>query len=377
MKKYKFCLVVILIVILFGFVLIRPIKKDFDINSSIPVEWLDSGIFSDYYDEAYDKLNTMTLDEKIGQLLLVRVPDDSNYISDYQFGGYVFYSINFKNKSEEEVEKMIETFQNSSKIPLLIAVDEEGGKVVRVSSNNKLVKERFKSSRELYLNGGFDLIKEDTINKSNILSKLGINLNLAPVVDISTDPNDYIYERTIGEDFNITSIYSKTVIEASKNTLVSYTLKHFPGYGNNADTHKESSVDNRSYEEIEKSMLPFKAGIKADAEAIMFSHNIVNSIDNTNPISISFKAHELLRNELGFTGIIITDDIAMGAVSTIDDVTTKAILSGNDLIITTDYEASFNEIKEAIRKGIISEEEINKHVFKVLAWKYYKKLVFD
>ena len=338
------------------------------------------GIFDQFVTLANNKLKTMTLDEKIAQLLLVRYPDRDmvQTLEKYQFGGYVFYAKDFKNKTTEEVQAMMNELQSVSKIPILTAVDEEGGTVVRVSSNSNLAKERFKSPRELYLEGGFTKIEEDTINKSILLNNLGINLNLAPVVDVSTNSSDYMYKRTLGEDTTLTSNYAKTVIKASKGLGVSYTLKHFPGYGNNADTHTGTAVDNRTYEEILKNDLPpFEAGISEGAEAVLVSHNTVTSIDDKNPASLSKDVHNLLRNELGFTGIIITDDLAMGAVSTINNATVKALLAGNDLIITTDYEESIEEIKEAINDNIIDESLIDKLAVRVLAWKYYKGLIFE
>ena len=356
--------------------------KTIDINNNeyFPSEWQDNGIFKDYYLFASKKLKEMTLDEKIAQLLLVRYPDRDmvQTLEKYQFGGYVFYAKDFKNKTTEEVQAMMNELQSVSKIPILTAVDEEGGTVVRVSSNSNLAKERFKSPRELYLEGGFTKIEEDTINKSILLNNLGINLNLAPVVDVSTNSSDYMYKRTLGEDTTLTSNYAKTVIKASKGLGVSYTLKHFPGYGNNADTHTGTAVDNRTYEEILKNDLPpFEAGISEGAEAVLVSHNTVTSIDDKNPASLSKDIHNLLRNELGFTGIIITDDLAMGAVSTINNATVKALLAGNDLIITTDYEESIEEIKEAINDNIIDESLIDKLAVRVLAWKYYKGLIFE
>lgn len=348
-------------------------------TNEIPKTWLDDGIFSQYYNLAYDKLQELSLDEKIGQLFLVRYPDSNaiTALEKYKFGGFVFFEKDFKDKTEKDVKKMIQELQDASSIPLLTAVDEEGGKVVRVSSNPNLAVEKFKSSQELYRLGGMDRIKEDTLNKSKLLYNLGLNLNLAPVVDVSTNSSDYMYPRTIGENTEITSKYAKTVIEASKNTGVSYTLKHFPGYGNNSDTHTGSSVDSRSYEDIKNNDLPpFKSGIDAQAEAVLVSHNIVDSIDSANPASLSTNVHNLLRNELSFTGIIITDDLAMNAVSSINDLTTKAIQAGNDLIITTDYAQSINEVKDAINKKEISEDMINKLAFRVLAWKYYKGLMF-
>lgn len=339
-----------------------------------------NGIFGSYYKMAQNKLSSLNLDEKIGQLILARYDetDALNAIDKYKLSGFVFYEKDFKNKTTDEVKKMINTIQNKSDIPLLTAVDEEGGKVIRISSNPNLVAEKFKSSKELYATGGMNAIKEDTIEKSKILKNLGINLNLAPVIDVSTDPNDYMYERSLGENTETTSLYAKTVIEASKGTGVSYTLKHFPGYGNNPDTHNASVTDTRSYDDIMANDIPpFTSGIKAGAEAVLISHNIVSSIDPNNPASLSIPIHNLLRDDLNFTGVIITDDLAMGAITNVQDATVKAILAGNNLIITTDYQESFNSIKNAINNGTVSEDLIDRLALRVLAFKYYKGLMLE
>ncbi len=348
-------------------------------ENGIPISFLDNGIFKDYYKQAYRKLKEMSLDEKISQILLVRYPDNGvSVLKNKQFGGYVFFAKDFENKNKSEVKDMMNSLQAVSKIPILTATDEEGGKVVRVSSNPLLASTPFKSSRELYLAGGFEAIKEDTINKSNLLYDLGINVNLAPVVDVSLNPDDYMYSRSLGENTEVTSKYAEEVIKASKGYGVSYVLKHFPGYGNNKDTHGGSVTDNRSYEEILKNDIPpFKSGINEGAEAVLVSHNIVKSIDENNPASLSTNVHNLLRNELDFTGIIITDDLAMGATANIPDATVKAVLAGNDLIITTDYDASINSIKSAINDKTIDESLIDKLAFRVIAWKYYKGLSFE
>ena len=168
------------------------------------------------------------------------------------------------------------------------------------------------------------------------------------------------------------------MIEASKGTGVSYTLKHFPGYGNNSDTHTGTSIDTRTYDDIVNNDLPpFKAGIEAGAEAVLVSHNTVNSIDPNSPASLSISVHNLLRNELDFTGIIMTDDLDMGAVSSISNAAIEAILAGNDLIISTDYETDIQNVKVAIEDGTISEVTIDKLAFRVLAWKYYKGIMFE
>ncbi len=354
-------------------------EEVFDENG-IPDSYLDNGIFKDYYILAYNKLKTLSLEEKISQLLLVRFPDSNQkeQLKKHQFGGYVFFEKDFKDKSETEVKKMMKDLQEVANIPILTAVDEEGGKVVRISSNNQLVSEKYKSSSELYQAGGFNKIKEDTISKSNTLNNLGINLNLAPVVDVATSSSSYMYDRTLKEDTEKTKEYAKTVIEASKGLGVSYTLKHFPGYGDNADTHNGTVSDTRGYDDIVKNDLPpFKEGINVGAEAVLVSHNTVDAIDNSNPASLSSSVHNLLRNDLGFTGIIMTDDLDMGATKNIAGKTTKALQAGNDLVITTDYLESINDIKDSLNNNTISEELINKLAFRVIAWKYYKGMMFD
>lgn len=348
-------------------------------DGDVPFSLNDNGMFSQFYQMAYNKLKTMSQDEKIGQIFLVRVPSE-NQISDlqkYYFGGYLLFERDFKDKTKEDVINMINEYQESANIPLLIATDEEGGDVSRLSSNKNIVQEPFKSPSQLYQSGGMDAIREDTIYKSEVLKSLGINVNLAPVVDVATDPDSYMYERTIKESTSVTSQYAKTVIESSKNTGVSYTLKHFPGYGNNADTHTSSTTDNRTYSAImEDDIPPFKAGIKAGAEAVLVSHNTVPALDKDNPASLSATVHNVLRNELSFTGIIITDDLDMGAI-TDGNAVIKAILAGNDLIIVTDYESAISKVKDALENGDIGESLIDKMAFRVLAWKYYKGLMYD
>lgn len=348
-------------------------------SNGIPLSWKDNGLFKDYYILAKNKLDELTLEEKIGQLLLVKYKNDTakQALEKNQFSGFIFFENDFKDKTKEEVVKMIESLNEVAKIPLLTAVDEEGGDVVRVSSNKKLAPKKFSSPSELYKEGGLSAIKEDTIEKSALLKDLGLNLNLAPVVDVSNSDEDYIYNRTLQEDTAKTAEYAKTVISASKNTGVSYTLKHFPGYGDNEDTHDSGTTDERSLELIkEKDLPPFQASIEAKAEAILVNHNTVKNIENT-PASLSSKVNQLLRNDLKFTGVTITDDMEMGALSSIENKYAKALLAGNNLLIVGDYDKAITEIKKSLEENELSENLINKLAFKVLAWKYYKGLLFE
>lgn len=393
MKKVVICLIVVMILLNIGTIGIfkykeskkeeisktnNEVKEEQQQETEEIEEPKDPEIFDEFYEQAEEQLKTLTLDEKIGQMLLVRLPDKNaiSELQNYQFGGYLLFAKDFKNKSEQTVKNEIASYQEASKIPLLIAADEEGGTVVRISSNPYLVSQKFKSPSELYRLGGFDKIKEDTIEKSNVLSNLGVNLNLAPVVDVSTNSKDFMYQRALGQNAELTAEYAKTVIEASKGNNVSYTLKHFPGYGNNADTHYGASIDSRTYEDImNNDILPFKTGIEAGAEAVLVSHNIVTSIDENNAASISENIHKLLREDLKFTGIIITDDLYMGAVSNDPDVAAKAVIAGNDLLIVTDYQKAIQNIKSAIEEGRITEEQIDTAVRRIIAWKYYKNLI--
>lgn len=335
------------------------------------------GIFGKNYYTAQQILSELTLDERIAQTIIAEYQSSASVaeMRQYQFGGYIFFARSFNGKNRATVQAMISELQAVAKIPLLTAVDEEGGIVTRVSQNPQLASERFASPQSLYQEGGFDLIRQDTVVKSELLQNLGLNLNLAPVVDVSTSPEDYMYRRALGEDATLTAEYAQTVIRASRGTGVSYTLKHFPGYGNNIDTHTGKAVDTRTRDEImQTDLLPFRSGIAAGAEAVLVSHNIVTSIDPKTPASLSAPIHELLRNELGFTGVILTDEITMGALAEYSNAAVRALQAGNDIIITKDALKDFQEIRHAVQSGQLDEAIINRAALRVIAWKLYKGL---
>lgn len=358
---------------------VTEMKKINHTKEELPESWKDQGLFKDYYESSYKKLQTLNKEEKIGQLFFARVPDNNQIedIKKYHFGGYLMFGKDFKNKSKEEVINTISAYQQASKIPMAIGADEEGGIVVRISSNPLLRTSRFSSPQELYRQGGFELIKKTTEEMIELLNSLGVNVNLAPVADISTDPNDFIYKRSLGQDAKTTSKYIETVIDESKKTNITFTLKHFPGYGNNKDTHTGISVDNRSLEQLKKNdFLPFQAGINHGAEMILMSHNIIKQVEDGMPASLSSNVHKILRNNLSFTGIIITDDLAMSAITNyVSNPVVKAITSGNDMIIISDYQKGYQEVLNALDDGTISEDYLDYLVFRILSWKYYKGIL--
>jgi len=210
------------------------------------------------------------------------------------------------------------------------------------------------------------------------LAELGINLNLAPVADVSINETDFIYKRSFGKEAEETAKYIKTVVEAMKKQGISSSLKHFPGYGNNPDTHTGSAVDTRPYQQfISNDFIPFKAGIESGAESVLVSHNIVEAIDSELPASLSKKVIDILRYDMEFTGIITTDDLSMGAVSELQtefSPEVMAVSAGNDMLIVTDFEKSFQSLLNAVNLGEISIDRINESVLRILKWKHYMNM---
>ena len=327
-------------------------------------------------EKAEELLKTMTLEEKVGQIFLVRCKPETALedIEKYNIGGFILFDANIVNQTKESLASTLQSYQEASDIDLLIAIDEEGGTVNRLSWYQEFRGVPFYSPQDLYNEGGYPLIESDTEEKAKLLKSLGINLNLAPVADISTNPYDFIYYRTFGKDAVETSKYVETVVKVMKEQNIGSTLKHFPGYGDNLDTHTGISIDERSYENfLEYDFLPFKAGIKAGAGSILVSHNIVKSMDENLPASLSPKVNKIIREELNFDGVVMTDDLQMDAIKEYIGDSSSAVLAvqaGNDLIIASNFELQIPSVIEAVKKGEISEDRINEAVLRVLTWKY-------
>ena len=322
-------------------------------------------------------LDSMTLAEKVGQLFFVRCPAENaaEDVSTYHLGGYILFGRDTKDKTANELIQAIQSYQDAAAVPLLIGVDEEGGTVVRVSSNPHLRSEKFASPQRLYSLGGMERIVADAREKDVLLDALGFNVNLAPVADVSTNPNDFIYPRAFGQDAPATADYVSAVTSQMTADGMGSVLKHFPGYGNNEDTHTGIAVDERPYEDfVNSDFLPFSAGFKSGGAmtAVLVSHNIVECMDGELPASLSPNVHRILREELGFDGVVMTDDLAMEAVSAYAGdgaVAVMALEAGNDLVLTTDYRTQIPKVIGAVENGTLSEEAINTACRRVLRWK--------
>ncbi|MDO4765893.1 MAG: glycoside hydrolase family 3 N-terminal domain-containing protein [Eubacteriales bacterium] len=326
-------------------------------------------------DNIDEMLSQMSLEEKVGQMFLARCPDVGalEAIKKYHFGGYILFGRDFKDKSKEQVIQMIQSYQNASPLRMWIAVDEEGGTVNRVSRNPALRITPFASPQSLYQNGGFERITNDTEEKADLLLSLGINLNMAPVCDIPEKESDFIYERSFGTDAKLVEEYAALMVKDMNRKKLASVLKHFPGYGSNVDTHTDFAYDKRPLETFKtRDFLPFLAGIKSGAGAILVSHNVMTQVDEKMPASLSTAVHKLLRKDLAFQGVIMTDDLLMDAVKKLmseEEAAILAVLSGNDMLISSSYEVQIPAVVEAVRSGRIQEKQIDEAVKRILVWK--------
>lgn len=330
-------------------------------------------------------LDCLTLEQKVGQLFFVRCaePDMDKKILQYHLGGVLLFGQDFKDAdggwlSMDDFTAKIDRYRAASLydtgIPLFIGSDEEGGTVTRATRNPNLFSAKLASPQELWKRGGMEGLLSETQKYIYRLSMLGINVNFAPVADVSTDPGDFIYDRAFGQDAAVTADYVAQVVDVMGKAAVGSVLKHFPGYGNNVDTHTGIAIDKRARETFDTSdLLPFRAGIEAGASFVLVSHNIVTCMDADFPASLSPAVHRVLREELGFDGVILTDDLAMDAVkasAASGDVATLALLAGNDMLVTTDFEKQTPQVLTAVERGILPMETIDAACMRVLTAKY-------
>ena len=326
-----------------------------------------------------ERIAGMTLAEKVGQMFFVRCPETgaAEDIQRYHLGGLLLFGRDFKNTdgvwlSADELRDKLRSYQAAADLPLFIGSDEEGGTVTRASRDPKLFARPLPSPQEQYAAHGMDGLAAETLDYNGQLLALGINVNLAPVCDVSVDPADFIHARSFGGDAAATSEFVTAAVDAMQRAGMASVLKHFPGYGNNADTHTGVAIDTRPYETfVQSDFLPFRAGMEAGAPFVLVSHNVVECMDDALPASLSPEVHRVLREELGFDGIAITDDLAMDAVKQYasGEAAVLAVLAGNDMLITSDYPNDVPAVLAAVADGRIAESDLDAHVFRVLRYK--------
>ncbi len=340
-------------------------------------------LFAEYYKKASEILEDMTLEEKVGQIFMARMPREGTLeeIETYHPGAYILFGRDFAGETPESLRQKLESYQAASNARLIFGVDEEGGSVVRASLYPAFRETKFLAPLELYTSGGVAALIEDSKEKSALLRSLGIQMNLAPVADVTTSPDTFIYERSLGLGADETATCVAALVTQMNADNIISVMKHFPGYGDNADTHTGVAIDERQYEQFrEQDFVPFLLGTRAEGPAILVNHNIVTAMDAENPASLSPEVHRVLREELGFTGVIMTDDLAMGAVAKqveTGEVAVRAVKAGNDLIITSDLAGQTQQVLDAIQQGEITEDEIEVAALRVLAMKLKYGVIAD
>ena len=326
-------------------------------------------------DPIAEMVENMTVEEKVGQLFLCRY-DRGNaaaHVQQYHLGGWILFGGDFDGQTPETIRAEIAALQTLSPIPLLMAVDEEGGTVTRVSRYPAFRNSKFSSPRKLYGSGGEELLLSTEAEKSQLLTSIGLNVNVGPVCDITTDKNAFMYSRSLGQDPETTGQLIAGMVQTMSEHHVGSVLKHFPGYGNNADTHVGIARDNRTLEALEAvDLVPFRAGIDAGADCILVSHTIVEALDADLPASLSPTVIGYLRSEMGFNGVVLTDDLVMQAITDTygaGEAAVMAVLAGNDLLCASEYVTQYEAVLAAVNDGRIPMERIDEAVYRVLRWK--------
>ena len=332
-------------------------------------------------DPVRQMISDMSLEQRVGQLFLARCNAETAAmdVQQYHLGGLVLFGNDFENQTPDSMAQTISGYQNAAEKPLLIAVDEEGGDVTRISQFSAFRDKRFSSLRKRYGQGGLEAVLTEEEEKCRLLSDLGINVNLGPVCDISTDPDAFMYSRSLGQDAQTTAEVTASTVNLMNAFSIGSVLKHFPGYGNNADTHTGIAVDSRPLESLkENDLIPFTAGIQAGCGAVMVGHIIVEALDPDYPASLSPAVHRYLREELGYSGVIMTDDLVMQAITDqygAGEAAVMAVLAGNDLLCSTEYAVQYEAVLQAVLDGRIDIDVLNSAVRNVLEWKIHLGLL--
>lgn len=357
-------------------------KKDENLDAEVPAEFQDGGIFSQNYDKAYQDTLAMTNEQMVAQLIIGTCPTDGSAgskLDKVALGGYYFTDSNFTSLSKEQIKEELSSYQKKSDVEMILAVEEEGGAVTALSDLDAFPDEDFYSPREIFAEKGLSGLQDSETQKAQMLSSVGINLNLAPVCDMAEDFTQIMYSRSLGGTPQETSQYVKHTTQISQGKGVSVALKHFPGYGTIPDTYLPVVADDREASTFEsRDFLPFKAGIDSGAHCVLMSNILSTELDPNCIASLSDYTHTILRNELKFTGLIITDNLNNADYSEYangKDVYVQAILAGNDMIMVDDIDSAYNAILKAVNDDTIKKETVQKACMRVLAYKYTAKII--
>lgn len=343
---------------------------------------------TDYLDQIAEScIAEMPLEDKIAGLFMI-TPESltgvdtviqagdttKQKLSEYPVGGLVYFQKNIKSK--DQLQEMLAATKNAIYYPVFLAVDEEGGAVSRVAESG--IAANVGSQAEIGKICDPAKAEESGVTIGNYLSECGFNVDFAPVADVISEGNTTIGDRSFGTDPNVVGSLVAAEVTGLQSTGVSACLKHFPGMGDTTeDTHDGKAVSQKTLDDMRANDFPaFQAGIDAGTDFVMVGHMALpNVIGDETPCSLSDKIiNDILRNELGYDGIVITDALDMSAITesyTSEQAAVMAIQAGADmLLMPEDFQAAYDGVLKAVQDGTISEERINESLKRIYRVKY-------
>ena len=339
-------------------------------------------------DPLLEQIGKMSLDEKIGQMIVVGLEgydlndNTRSLIQKSKVGGFILFANNVQNTNQ--LLNLLNSLKGENlknKVPLFLSVDEEGGRVTRMP----------KEFKKIPTNKTIGKINDETLSNqigSTIayeIGSFGFNMDFAPVLDVNSNPNNpVIGDRSFGSNTNVVSHLGIQTMKGIQSGNIIPVVKHFPGHGDTSvDSHLGlPSVNNTLTRLRQFELIPFAEAIKNNAEVVMIAHILLAKIDSKNPSSMSkIIITDILRKDLNFNGVVITDDMTMGAIVknyNISEAAVKSVQAGTDIVLVChgyDNEASvINALKNAVAKGEISKERIDQSVYRILILKKKYKL---
>lgn len=379
---------------------VKTYETDEDVSSdqeqeeeSSAMDWEDAlALASEYYEN-------MTMEERVGQLFVVNLEQldnrKGNYyefqratavmrdaIAKYHVGGVILFSRNLK--SRQQITAMNKKLQEASRTPLFICVDEEGGDVARIASKPEMGTTIFPSAEEIGKTKDDQYTYDMAKTIGTEIGELGFNVDFAPVADVRTSElNSEIGNRSFGDDPEKVSEHVNAFVQGLNKVNICATLKHFPGQGSsNGDTHKNSVDIDSGIASLRKTdFLPFETGIASGADFIMMSHISVSKVTESSiPASISdLMMQTILRQELGFEKVIITDAFDMASITeyyTSGEAAYNAIKAGADVVLMPqNLEEAYQEVLAKVKSGKLTEKRLEESVLRILAVKIQRELL--
>ena len=385
MKRASFILVIVGLVILFLFIRsndTNPHPKTEQAKEDKPIDQEAPTQRPTEVDIVAERIAKMSLDEKIGQLMIAgfdgtEMTDQTReLINTYHVGGFIFFKPNLENPEQSrQLVNHLKELNADNDIPLFLAVDQEGGTVTRLPGLDPM-----KTNEEIGSSYEADFSYETGKLLAAQLHAFGMQVNFAPSVDVNSNPNNpVIGNRAFGSDPNVVSEHGVQMMKGMQDENIITSVKHFPGHGDtNEDSHETLPVIEKTKEELaEIELMPFESSIEAGADMVMIAHILLPELGTSKPATLSKEVvTELLRKEMKYDGVIVTDDMTMGAIVNdygIAEASVMAVEAGVDIILMAhgdeNVQETFIALKEAVENGDIHEERIDESVQRILLLK--------